>query len=77
MKLAKALWSLGSLLVNGPIIIYIVLSSKAPTDLEARYVYLNENWDAYAAHWKLEFLFMTMIAIAALYFATQSRKISK
>ncbi|MFC3881180.1 hypothetical protein ACFOSV_13385 [Algoriphagus namhaensis] len=76
MKLAKALWSLGSLLVNGTIIVYIILSSKAPADIEARFAYINENWNAYAIHWKAEFLLMTMVAIGAFYFAAKSKKIS-
>ena len=76
MKLAKALWSLGSLLLIGTIIIYIILSSKAPIDLEARYAYINENWNIYGAHWRVELLLMAMIAIGALYFAVESKKIS-
>jgi hypothetical protein len=76
MKLAKVLWSLGSLLVNGTIIIYIMLSGNAPADPEARFVYINENWNIYGAHWKAEFLIMGMIATGAIYFALQSRKIS-
>jgi len=76
MKLAKALWSLSSLLVNGTILIYIILDSQAPSDLEPRFTYINENWFLYAAHWKIEFLLMTMMAIGAFYFAVKSKKIS-
>lgn len=76
MKLAKLLWSLGSLLVNVTIIVYIILSSSAPLDPEARHAYLNDHWHVYGAHWKVEFLLMTMIAIGALYFAIHGRKIS-
>ncbi|SIN65350.1 hypothetical protein [Algoriphagus halophilus] len=76
MKLAKALWSLGSFLVNGTIIVYIFLSSKAPANLEERFAYINENWGIYNAHWKIEFLLMTMVAIGAFYFAIKSKKIS-
>ncbi|MCY2685652.1 hypothetical protein [Salinimicrobium sp. TH3] len=76
MKLAKALWSLGSLLVNVTIIIYIVLSSRAPANLEVRFAYINEKWGIYSAHWKIEFLLMTMIAVGAFYFAIKSKKIS-
>ena len=76
MKLAKAFWSLGSLLVNVTIVIYIILSSKAPENIAERYQYMNENWTVYAAHWKAEFLFMTLIAIGAIYFASTFRKAS-
>ncbi len=76
MKLAKAFWSLGSLLVNGVIVVYIILSSNAPTELTARYSYINDNWGVYGAHWRVEFLLMTMVAIGALYFAITSKKIS-
>lgn len=76
MKTAKLLWSLGSLLVNVTIGIYIYLTSKAPTDIQERYAFINENWGLYAAHWKAEFILMTMIAIAAIYFATKFKTIS-
>ncbi len=76
MKLAKASWSLGNLLVNITIGIYVYLSSKAPLDPVERHDYVNENWDIYAGHWKAEFLFMTMIAIGAVYFAINFKKIS-
>lgn len=76
MKLAKALWSLGSLFVNVTIIIYIILSSKAPLDLKSRFAYINENWGIYGAHWKVEFLLMTMVAIGAVYFAINIKKVS-
>ena len=76
MKIAKALWSLGCLFVNVTIIIYIYLSKSAPQDLEDRIEYVNQNWNVYSAHWKAEFLFMTMIAIGAVYFAVNLKKIS-
>ena len=76
MKLARIFWSTGSLLANVTIIVYIMLSRNAPADIEQRYAYINDNWGSYSAHWKLEFLLMTMIAIAALYFAARSRKFS-
>ena len=75
MNLGRSLWSLGSLLVNVTIGTYIVLSSRAPAALEERYAYINENWAIYGGHWKAEFLFMTMIAIGALYFAINTKKI--
>lgn len=74
MNLAKAFWSLGSLLVNVTIIIYIILSNNAPRDPEDRYAYINENWNIYSAQWKIEFFLMTMIAIGAVYFTIRSRK---
>lgn len=76
MKLAKVLWILGNLLVNITIGIYIFLSSKAPLDPLERHNYVNENWEIYAGHWKAEFVFMTMIAIGAIYFAINFKKIS-
>jgi hypothetical protein len=76
MKLARASWSLGNLLVNITIGIYVYLSSKAPLDPVERLDYLNENWAIYSGHWKAEFLFMTMIAIGAVYFAINFKKIS-
>ena len=76
MKLAKILWSLGSLLVNVPIAIYIVLSSKAPENLIERYEYINQNWSIYGGNWKAEFFIMTMITIGALYFAINLKKLS-
>jgi hypothetical protein len=76
MKLAKVFWSLGSLLVNGTIILYIILSSKEPVNTEDRYEFINENWDIYSAHWKVELLLMAMVAIGAFYFAVKSKKIS-
>jgi hypothetical protein len=76
MKLAKALWSIGSLLVNVTIIIYIRLSGEAPLDPKAKFSYINENWHIYSTHWKVEFLLMTLVAIGALYFAMYSKRIS-
>ena len=76
MKLARAFWILGNLLVNITIGIYIYLSSKAPVDIVERYSYMNENWNIYAGHWKAEFVFMTMIAIGAIFFAINSKKVS-
>lgn len=76
MKLAKLLWSLGSLLVNVTIAIYVFLSINAPQTMEGKHIYINENWGIYELHWKMEFLFMTMIAIGAVYFAINLKKIS-
>ena len=76
MKLGKLLWTSGSILINVTIGIYIYLSSKAPLDPVERHNYVNENWDSYGTHWKFEFLFMTLIAIGALYFAFNLKKIS-
>ena len=76
MKLAKAFWSLGNLLINVTIVIYIIIMSKAPEDIADRYVYINNNWTIYGTHWKAEFLFATMMAIGALFFATRFKKFS-
>lgn len=76
MRLARILWSTGSLLVNVTIAIYISLISKAPSGLQERYTYINEKWSVFSAHWKVEFLLMTMVAISAVYFAIQLKKIS-
>jgi len=76
MKLGKLLWTAGSILINFTIGIYIYLSSKAPLNPVERHNYVNENWDIYGMHWKFEFLFMTLIAIGALYFAFNLKKIS-
>jgi membrane-associated HD superfamily phosphohydrolase len=75
MKLGKLFWSLGSLLINVTIIAYILLSKKAPAVPSEKYNYINENWNLFEALWKAEFLFMTMIAIGALYFAVSLKKI--
>jgi len=76
MKTAKLLWSLGSLFVNITIVIYIILMSKAPSGGAERYTYINDNWGVFSAHWKAEFLFMTMITISAIYFAIKLNKMS-
>lgn len=75
MKLGKLLWTTGSILINITIGIYIYLSSNAPLNPIERHNYVNENWDIYGMHWKAEFLFMTMIAIGALYFAVNLKKV--
>lgn len=76
MKLGKLFWTSGSILINITIGIYIYLSSNAPLNPLERHNYVNENWDIYGMHWKIEFLFMTFIAIGALYFAFNLKKIS-
>lgn len=76
MKLAKSLWSLGSILVNITIGFYIYLMSQTPTDPVEKLAFINQNWASFGAHWKLEFLFMAMIAIGAVYFATNLKKVS-
>ncbi|SHJ71554.1 hypothetical protein SAMN05444280_12721 [Tangfeifania diversioriginum] len=76
MKLAKVLWSSGSLFINVTILIYIILSGRAPLDYEARHAFINENWNIYGTLWKVEFLLMTMIAVGAIYFTAKSKKIS-
>ena len=76
MKLGKLLWIIGSVLINITVGVYIYLSSKAPLDPVERHEYVNDNWQIYGMHWKAEFLFMTMIAIGALYFAFKLKEIS-
>lgn len=76
MKTAKLLWSIGSVLVNVTIGIYIYLMSNAPSELSERFQYINENWTIYGGHWKAEFLIMTLIAIGAFYFAIYWKSIS-
>ena len=76
MKLGKLLWIIGSVLINITVGIYIYLSSKAPLDPVERHEYVNDNWQIYGMHWKAEFLFMTMIAIGALYFAFKLKEVS-
>ena len=76
MKTAKLLWSLGSLLVNVTIGVYIFLTSRAPKEMTERYAYINENWTSFSVHWKVEFVLMTMIAIGAIYFAAKFRNVS-
>lgn len=75
MKLAKILWSFGSILINVTIAIYLYLSGNAPADLEERFAYINDNWGIYAALWKAEFVIMTMITIGAVYFAMHFKKV--
>ena len=75
MKLAKLFWSTGSLLLNIVIGFYVYLQSKAPQNLEERYQYINEHWTAFGGMWKAEFLLMTLITIAAFYFALNTRKL--
>ena len=76
MKTAKILWSLGSILVNITIGIYIYLQINGPKTLEGQFQYINDNWAAYSGHWKAEFLIMTLITIGAIYFALNLKNIS-
>ena len=76
MIIAKICWISGSILINVIIGIYIYLSSKAPVNPEEKYLYINENWDIYGGHWKVELIIMTIIAIGAIYFAINLKKIS-
>lgn len=75
MKVAKLCWSLGSLLVNITIGVYIYLQNNGPSNLEDRFQYVNENWAMYSAHWKAEFLIMILVAIGAFHFAISLKKI--
>ena len=76
MKLAKICWSLGSVLVNVTIGIYIYLQSNGPANLPDRFRYINDHWAMYAGHWKAEFLIMTLVLIGAMYFAIYFKSIS-
>lgn len=76
MKLAKRLWSIGSILINVSIITFLFLSNSSPKSPEERFLYLNDNWNVFEAHWKVEFLIMTMITIGAIYFAIHLKKMS-
>lgn len=76
MKLAKIFWSFGSILVNITIGIYVYLQSNGPSDLKERFEYVNTNWSIYSGHWKAEYLIMTLILIAAIYFAVHLKSIS-
>ncbi|MEM1336834.1 MAG: hypothetical protein AAF634_09945 [Bacteroidota bacterium] len=76
MKLAKLFWSIGSILLNVVIGIYVYLMSNKPSTREEVVQYVNDNWSIYGAHWKAEFLIMALITIGALYFALYSRKVS-
>ena len=51
MKLAQYLWSVGSLLINVVIFIYVSLMRNAPEAPEERYAYINEKWDIFGLHW--------------------------
>jgi hypothetical protein len=76
MRLAQYLWSLGSVLINVVIFIYVSLMRNAPVAVDERYAYINAKWDIFSIHWQFEFMLMTMIAIAAIYFAIHFKKIS-
>jgi hypothetical protein len=76
MKLAKFFWITGALLINVTIGFYIYLQSKAPLDIAERYTHMNDQWALFAGHWKIEFLLMTIILIAALYFAFRLKDVN-
>ena len=75
MKIAKILWTTGSVLINVIILIYISLMSKAPEDMADSFQYLQDNWGIFSAHWKAELLIMGMITIGAFYFMVHFRSI--
>ena len=77
MKFGRALWSLGSLLINATIIIYVYMSRRAPVgDFTSRMAYIKQNWDVYGLNWRIEFVLMAMIAAGAVFFATRTRTLS-
>ncbi len=77
MKFGRALWSLGSLLINGTILVYLYMSRRMPTtDFTVRMNYIKENWDIFGLNWRIEFVLMAMIAAGAVFFATRTRTLS-
>ena len=77
MKFGRALWSLGSLLINLTIIIHLYMSRRAPIgDFSTRMAYIKQNWDVYGLNWRIEFVLMAMIAAGAVFFATRTRTLS-
>ncbi|MEM9363700.1 MAG: hypothetical protein AAGA43_13765 [Bacteroidota bacterium] len=76
MKTARIFWSLGSILVNITIGIYIYLQNKGPINLAERFQFVNDNWTMYGGHWKAEFLIMILVAVGAFYFALYFKSIS-
>ncbi|MEO0572592.1 MAG: hypothetical protein AAF039_12875 [Bacteroidota bacterium] len=75
MKTAKICWSLGSLLINVVIALYIYLMVTGPEGLAERFQFVNDNWTIYSGHWRAEFLIMILVAIGAVYFALQYKSI--
>lgn len=75
MKTAKICWSLGSLLINVVIALYIYLMVTGPEGLAERFQFINDNWTIYGGHWRAEFLIMILVAIGAVYFALQYKSI--
>ncbi|MGB3799120.1 MAG: hypothetical protein WA952_04850 [Lewinella sp.] len=77
MKLGRALWSLGSLLINITIIVHLIMARRMPDgDPGARFSYVTKNWDIYSLNWRVEWILMAMIAAGAFYFATRTRTVS-
>lgn len=75
MKTAKICWSMGSLLINIVIGIFIYLMVTGPEGLAERFQFINDNWTIYSGHWRAEFLIMILVAIGAVYFALQYKSI--
>ncbi|MEM1340619.1 MAG: hypothetical protein AAF634_07780 [Bacteroidota bacterium] len=75
MKTAKICWSLGSLLINVVIGLFIYLMVTGPKGLAERFQFVNDNWTLYSGHWRAEFLIMILVAIGAVYFAQQFKSI--
>lgn len=74
MNAARGAWVVGSILVNVTIGIYLWLSRHAPLDPVHRQQYLNDHWTLYSGHWKAELVFMTLIAVGALFFAIRLQR---
>ncbi|WP_116105893.1 hypothetical protein [Lewinella sp. IMCC34191] len=77
MKLGRALWSVGSLLINLTIVVHLIMARRMPVgDLSGRLAYVTKNWDIYSINWRIEWLLMAMIAAGAVFFATRTRILS-
>ena len=77
MKVAKVLWVLGSILINGLIFSYIKIISKIPEGTHAvRYQYINENWSQFEIMWKTEMLVMSFLTISAIFFAIKFKSVA-
>lgn len=77
MNFGRALWSLGSLLINGTIIIHLIMAQQLPAVNSAEgFAYVVENLHIYGLNWRIEWVLTAMIAAGAAFFATRTRKVS-
>ena len=76
MKFGRALWSVGSLLTIGTILIVQYLWSLSPaTGLVDRCAYIQANWDVFGPTYRIESLLTAMVAGGSFYFATRTREV--